>query len=140
MKKLSLLKIVLRILSILLMFGFVGVILPHETMARLHHQLGLGNMPEGPIVSYLARSVSLFYAFHGVILYYLSGKPEKYLGFLTFYLWASYPFGIALLFIDIHAGMPSYWTYSEGPMLFVLITFLLMLVRRQKRADSLFRQ
>jgi hypothetical protein len=129
-KKITTLKIILRLLSVLLMFALFAVFLPVETMGRIHLLLGLGEMPISPIVEYLARSVSLFYALQGFILWYISSKPEVYLKFLKFYLWISYPFAIGLFFIDLNAGMPLYWIGGEAPLALVLITLLLLLVKR----------
>ncbi|MHC4716217.1 MAG: hypothetical protein ACYS5V_04550, partial [Planctomycetota bacterium] len=39
--------------------------LPLSWMDACHQRLGLGALPDGPIVPYLARSLSAFYAFFG---------------------------------------------------------------------------
>ena len=67
-----------RLLIVLLRFGalmtglaFLTVPLPVESMVSTHRWLGLGDLPQAPIVEYLARSVAAFYGFHGVLLFLL---------------------------------------------------------------------
>ena len=40
------------------LFALVPVVMPWSWMAATHRWLGLGEMPSGPIVEYLARSLS----------------------------------------------------------------------------------
>ena len=48
------------------LFALVPVVMPLSWMAATHRWPGLGGMPTGPIVEYLARSLSAFYALIGV--------------------------------------------------------------------------
>ena len=64
--------IILRLSGIMLVTAFIAVFLPYEMMARIHEQMGLGHLPQIPILDYLARSVSLFYGIHGVMILYIS--------------------------------------------------------------------
>ena len=70
--------IILRVSGLLLVTAFIAVFLPYETMTKIHRQIGLGEMPQLPILAYLARSVSLFYAIHGIILLYISFYSLQY--------------------------------------------------------------
>ena len=74
----------MRIAGIMLITALGAVFLPYEIMDRIHQQLGLGKLPDAPILDYLARSVSLFYAMHGAIVIYISFNLMKYLQFLKF--------------------------------------------------------
>lgn len=114
------LKIILRLSGIMLITAFGAVFLPYETMARIHQYMGLGDFPNLPILDYLARSVSLFYAMHGVIVIYISFNLIKYLQFLKLLCYLGFVFGIALLIIDIKAPVPAYWAYTEGPFIISL--------------------
>jgi len=60
------------------LFALVPVFMPVSWMAGTHRWLGLGEMPTGPIVEYLARSLSAFYALVGALLAddRASYKPE----------------------------------------------------------------
>jgi hypothetical protein len=121
--------ILLRIGGVLTGSAFLTMLLPFETMASIHRQLGLGNLPRTPIVDYLARSVAAFYGFHGVLLFLVSSDPVTYKPFVTYVAWMSITLGAMLLAIDLHAGMPSWWTVSEGPWVIAVGLILVALNR-----------
>ncbi len=80
-----------RLLIVLLRFGavmtglaFLTLPLPVETMVSTHRWLGLGELPRAPIVEYLARSVSAFYGFHGVLLFLLSSNVDRFAPIITY--------------------------------------------------------
>ncbi len=84
-------------------------------MARIHADLGLGIFPAAPLTDYLARSVSALYAFHGGMLLILSTDVRRYLPAVRLLGWLTAGFGLVLLGIDLHAPMPGWWTFMEGP-------------------------
>jgi len=127
--------IILRISGFMLITAFIAVFLPYETMARIHHQIGLGNLPQLPIVDYLARSVSLFYGIHGVIVLYISFNLMRYLQFLKLLCYLGFAFGIALFIIDITAPMPSYWSFGEGSFVVSLNMLVYILVKMLEREN-----
>ena len=45
---------ILRLVGLLSMLAILAVFMPLSWMASVHESLGLGKMPEGPIVEYLA--------------------------------------------------------------------------------------
>ena len=117
----------------MLISAFFAVIMPYDMMAKIHQQLGLGPLPQVPILDYLARSVSLFYTMHGVIILYISFNLLKYLQFLKLLCYMSFGFGIALFFIDMNAPMPSYWANGEGPFIILLNLLVYILVLKIQR-------
>ncbi|MFC1494039.1 hypothetical protein ACFL6W_02055 [Thermodesulfobacteriota bacterium] len=127
------LKIILRISGIMLITAFGAVLLPYDTMARIHQQIGLGNLPNAPILDYLARSVSLFYAMHGVIAIYISFNLMRYLQILKLLCYLGFLFGIALFIIDIKAPMPAYWAFTEGPIILSLNLAIYILANMLER-------
>jgi hypothetical protein len=49
------------------------VLLPFAWMDAVHREvLGLGSLPELPITKYMARSLSLVYAMHGVVVFFVT--------------------------------------------------------------------
>src|SRR5580704_7377115 len=70
------LKILLRIIGVLTLFALVGMFMPKSWMASTHQWLGLGELPDAPIVENLARSVSAFYALFGAVCLVLAADPE----------------------------------------------------------------
>lgn len=111
----SLLTWLLRIAGGALLLAAPCSLLPMDWMSAAHNALGLGPLPQGPIVVYLARSASLLYAMHGAILLALAADVQRYrpliacIGLLTF------AFGAGVALIDAGAGLPWYWTALEGP-------------------------
>jgi len=55
-------------------------------MDGIHHYVGLGEMPKSPIVNYLARSLSAFYAMLGAFTLFISFDINRYRNLVT--LWA----------------------------------------------------
>jgi hypothetical protein len=111
-----------QLLIVLLRFGavmtgsaFLTLPLPVASMVSIHRWLGLGELPQAPIVEYLARSVSAFYGFHGVLLFLLSTNVDRYAPLITFIAVMNVVLGLVLLAIDIHAGLPAFWIALEGP-------------------------
>src|SRR6516164_8620568 len=49
------------------LFALVPVFVPVSWMAATHRWLGLGEIPIAPVVEYLARSLSAFYAVFGAL-------------------------------------------------------------------------
>ena len=54
--------IILRVIGITGLFAIPAIFLPYSWMNAIHDYMGLGELPDTPIVSYLARSLSAFYA------------------------------------------------------------------------------
>jgi hypothetical protein len=128
--------IILRLSGLLLITAFIAVLLPYDTMDRIHQQLGLGNLPQAPIVDYLARSVSFFYGMHGVIVLYISFNLRKYLSLLKLLCFLGFLFGITLFLIDINAPMPARWTFAEGPIVVTLNLVVYILVKMLERENQ----
>jgi hypothetical protein len=58
----------LRLVGVGSLFSLVAVVMPSTWMAATHRWLGLGEMPTGPVVEYLARDLSAFYALVGALV------------------------------------------------------------------------
>jgi hypothetical protein len=106
--------VVLRALGVLDLLALGAVFLPLHWMAVAHAWLGLGTMPEGPLVGYLARSASALYALHGALILFLSFDVRRYWSLITFLAVLAVLHGAVMLGIDIAEGMPVWWTAIEG--------------------------
>ena len=84
-------------------------------MTATHRWLGLSEMPTGPVVEYLARSLSAFYALMGALCLVLATDLERYRPLVRFLGAAFALMSLVLLAVDLAAGMPWWWTASEGP-------------------------
>ena len=132
-----LLVLLLRVAGVITVTAFLAILLPVEWMAVSHQWLGLGEFPRAPVVDYLARSTAALYGFHGVLILLVSTDPVKYHAIVTYIAVMNVLFGLIVLAIDLHAGMPAYWTFGEGPPIAafgIVIAFLNSKGRR--RADE----
>ena len=122
--------IVLRFTAVVLLFAIPAVIMPHSWMDALHRWLGLGELPDMPIVGYLARTLSAFYAIYGAVLLYLSFDVRRYLPLVRFLAVVMVLAGAGLIPLDCCVGMPWFWTVSEGPFVTALGVVLFLLARQ----------
>lgn len=91
-----------------------AIFFPADLMADFHRRLGLGTFPDQPITLYLARSTSLMYAVHGVMMLAIAWQIERYWGLVPLLGILHVAIGLLMLGIDLAAGMPWYWTAVEG--------------------------
>ena len=62
----------LRLVGAFSLLALPCALMPFSWMDATHRWLGLGTLPSEPIVAYLARSLSLFYALLGGLLWVAS--------------------------------------------------------------------
>ncbi|MEC8555385.1 MAG: hypothetical protein VXZ82_10315 [Planctomycetota bacterium] len=106
----------LRLMGVSLCCAFFPIFFPMSWMVGIHRWLGLGEAPtDAPIFEYLARSNSAMYFAHGLVAVACSMDVRRFLPIaytiaaLNIFAW------IVLFCTDLSAGMPSYWTWLEGP-------------------------
>jgi hypothetical protein len=121
--------LLLRFLGVGSLFALVAVFMPSSWMAAAHRWLGLGEMPTGPVVEYLARSLSTFYALVGALCLVVASDLGRYRPLVRFLGVAFALMSLALLGVDLAAGMPWWWSASEGPGGVAFGVLLLVLTR-----------
>jgi hypothetical protein len=121
--------LLLRFVGVSALVALVAVFMPASWMATTHRWLGLGEMPTGPVVEYLARSLSAFYAIMGVLCLVLAADLERYRPLVRFLGLASALMSVVLLGVDLAAAMPWWWSASEGPRGVVFGALLFVLAR-----------
>ena len=114
--------------------AFLAILLPVEWMASTHRWLGLGELPRAPVVDYLARSIAALYGFHGGLLLLISGDPVRYRSIVSYVAFMNVTFGLIVLVIDLHAGMPMLWSVCEGPP--IVMTGIVMALLNRSRAGQ----
>jgi hypothetical protein len=110
-----LLAVALWILGAVDMLALVVPLLSDAVIAWCHRQLGLGTIPTEPIVGYLARSASIMYALHGLVVIYVSFDLPRYWPLIRVLGIAAVIHGGLMIVIDVRVGMPGWWTLLEGP-------------------------
>jgi hypothetical protein len=111
----SALAVVLRLLGAIDLLAMIAVVMPRRWMEAGHAWAGLGDLPPGPVVGYLARSSSALYALHGALIVVISFDVVRYWRLITFLAAAALVHGGVMLAIDLAEGMPRWWTLFEGP-------------------------
>lgn len=124
-----LLRWLLRLGASLTLLAFPTALLSDASIAEIHRDLGLGELEVGPVVGYMARSLSMLYGFHGGLLLVVSFDVLRFAPVIRYLGWMNVVFGAALVAIDLHAGLPGWWTWLEGPPVVVAGALILALLR-----------
>lgn len=111
-----------------------AILFPAGWMAGFHDQLGIGELPELPIVSYLTRTLSALYVAWGALYLFIVRDLERYLPLLCFVAWTKVCLGALFIAIDIFSGMPWYWTLGEGPIIIIFSLLVLWLANLLNRS------
>jgi hypothetical protein len=130
------LAILLRVSGTITLTAVVAVLMPRGWMAATHLWLNLGTFPEGPIVEYLARSLSAFYAMFGGMLIVVSFDVRRHARVIAYFAAVMIAFGATMCVIDTLIGMPSYWRTMEGIMPALFGVAILLLQRAVRRSDA----
>ncbi len=120
----------LRITGIAMLTALVFCVCPFSWMQAIHERMGLGTLPDLPIVRYLTRSLSGMYAYLGALLLYLAGDVRRHRGTLLFLSVTGLFFSVGIIVLDSAVGMPLFWTVTEGPLTLLLCAILLFLLLR----------
>ena len=107
-------RLFLRIIGVFGLLAIPAVLAPHSWLGAAHAWLGLGEFPTEPIVGYLARSTSAFYALIGGLCLTLSMDIYRYRPVLCYLGGGILAIAVTLFFVDLCSGMPLYWTLGEG--------------------------
>ena len=126
--------ILLRAVAIMGMAAIVAVVMPHSWMNWFHQKMGLGELPDIPIVGYLTRSLSAFYVWIGALAWFASRDLDRHLPIVRFFAATGAGVGIVLTGIDFAIGIPWWWALSAG--LFAIFYFgaIWWLARRAESA------
>lgn len=124
------LRILLRWIGTASLFALIFIAVPYRWMDAIHGSLGLGPLPDVPIVGYLARSTSAFYALLGGLFWFVSFDVERYRGVLLYLGGALTAFGVVLLIVDWAEGLPAFWVLWEGPFVILFGLAIWVLSRR----------
>jgi len=110
----KLLRLVLRILGSGGLLAILFVFLPYSWMNAIHQGSGMGQLPKEPIVGYLARSTSAFYAMIGGLLWLMSFDVRRHRLALCYLGGAICFLGVVLFGVDLLEGLPFWWNLVEG--------------------------
>ena len=126
----KILVVVLRLTGLLLLLALGAVFMPFGWMDRIHGWIGLGELPNTPMIGYLTRSLSALYAVHGVLVLFISIDVRRYLPVVRCLAVISLVFGVGMIGLDYAVGLPLWWILGEGPSVIALGVLLLWLAGR----------
>ncbi len=124
------LRFMLRFFGTMSLLAIPFIFVPYSVMDAIHQQLQLGTLPDEPIVGYLARSLSAFYALVGALFWKISFDLRRYQSLLIYLSGALAFLGGTLCFIDWWEGLPTAWRLWEGPFVIIAALAMLSLSRR----------
>ena len=120
--------------GVLVLFALPAVFMPAAWMDRFHQQLMQAPLPPGPILQYLARSLSALYAAFGSLTLLLAWDLRRFGPLVTWWGVTAILFGLILVWVDTSAPMPAHWTWSECS--YALLTGILVLILQRRMAAS----
>ena len=103
----------LRIAGTFELLAFFAVIMPRTWMEGAHLWLGLGQMPDGPIIIFMIRQASYTYGMHGISLWVISLNVDRFRLLVVLNGIAYLVAGPVFFLIDYTAGMPLWWTMGD---------------------------
>ena len=122
--------VLLRLIGAAELAALPFVFAPVGWMDALHGLLlGLGPLPRGPIVEYLARHLSALYAVHGAVFLTLSLDLPRYRPLVRLLGWCHLALGFALAWTDGSVGFHWGWAVAEGTLVGTCGGLLLVLAR-----------
>jgi hypothetical protein len=127
---------VLRLVGLTEMFAFGAAVMPRVWMEDAHRSLGLGELPDSPVVNFIIRQTSFTYGLHGLALWLIAWDVVRYrpLVILTGigYLLA----GPAFFVIDYTSGMPWWWVVGDGGACLLIGALILWLEFGRARSEN----
>lgn len=110
-----LLQLVLWLAGGTMVLAIVAVFMPRTWIVLAHDEwLDFGQFPEAPIVEYLARALSGFYAMVGGFFLLAAGKPRQYAVPLRYFVVMMMLLAVAMVPIGSLCGMPLWWTLGDA--------------------------
>lgn len=125
----------LRLAGVVEVLAFFAVVMPRSLMEISHSWLGMGQMPDGPLVMFMIRQASYAYGMHGISLWILATDVDRFRPLVILngvsFLLAAFVF----VLIDYSAGMPIWWTLVDlvACMFFGVALLWLSLHRNSER-------
>jgi hypothetical protein len=105
---------VLRLVGVVEMFAFGAVIMPRAWMEAVHADMGMMEMPKGPVFDSVMRQVSFTYGLHGVALWFIAADVGRYRPLVILTAFGYLLAGPVFFVVDLNNGMPWSWIAGNG--------------------------
>lgn len=103
----------LRLAGAVEILAFIAVVMPRSWMEISHAGLGLGQMPDGPVLMFMIRQASYTYGVHGLSLWLIASDVKRFHPFVVFNAIAFLLAAPVFLLIDLTSGMPWWWAAGD---------------------------
>ena len=103
----------LRIAGATEILAFIAVVMPRSWMQIANASVGLGEMPDGPLLMFMIRQASYTYGVHGLSLWLIATDVQRFRPFVVFNGIAFLIAAPVFVLIDLSSGMPLWWTVSD---------------------------
>jgi len=124
------LKLLLQAFGAVTVIALVPFVMPRSWMAAVHEWLGMGALPDKPVVEYLARTTSALYGFLGGLYLVLATDVRRFAGVITYSAVATLLISAVNTWLCRRAGMPGWWMWSDGGACWLFGLGILLLQRR----------
>ncbi|MBI2927655.1 MAG: hypothetical protein HYY24_18320 [Verrucomicrobia bacterium] len=124
------LKLLLRAFGGVSVLAVFAVVMPRGWMGVVHEWLGMGTLPDAPIVDYLARSTSALCALYGGLLLVLATDVRRYARVITYQAIATIALSAVGAGFGLRAGMPAWWMLGDVASCWICCGAMLALQKR----------
>ena len=103
----------LRLAGAVEIVAFISVVMPRSWMEISHEWLGMGAMPDGPLVMFMIRQASYAYGMHGISLWLIASDVDRFRPLVIFNGIAFLLAAPVFFLIDYTSGVPFWWTIGD---------------------------
>ncbi len=103
----------LRLAGAVEILAFIAVVMPRSWMEISHAWLGMGEMPNGPLLMFMIRQASYTYGVHGLSLWLIASDVDRFRPFVVFNAIAFLVAAPVFFLIDFTSGMPWWWAVGD---------------------------
>jgi hypothetical protein len=127
------LKRLLQVVGAVTVIALFPFVMPYSWMAAVHEWLGMGVLPDKPVVEYLARTTSALYGLLGGLYLVLATDVRPHARVITYCAVATLVLPAVNTALCLRAGMPPWWMWGDVIPCWLFGFGILFL---QRRADS----
>jgi hypothetical protein len=106
-------RLILRVIATVSFIALPAIFAPQMAVEKFSVLLGFGKPPHLPLLIYMTSGASCVYLAQAVLLWLMSCDVVRYRPLIVFCGWAYLAFGPLFLWIDIHAGMPTFQVAAD---------------------------
>jgi hypothetical protein len=107
-------RLILRLIAVVSLIALPAIFAPELAVERLSVLMGFGKLPLTPLLIYMTAGASCVFVAQAILLWLMSLDVVRYRPLIVFCGWAYLAFGPLFLWIDTHAGMPTFQIAADS--------------------------